>query len=64
MKRLIGLSYVLFSMCTAKVGFEIHGSIFWSIINFIFTVFSWLKWILFEEVNLTIIKNAFDFILD
>jgi hypothetical protein len=56
MKRLL---YLIFSIGTAMVGYTIHGSIFWSIMDFIFTGFAWLKWIIFQEVTLEIIKKTF-----
>lgn len=55
--------YTIISIFTAIIGHEIHGSIFWSIVNFIFWPFAWLKWLICQEVNMSIIKSAFDFFL-
>jgi hypothetical protein len=54
-----GLLYFVFSILTAMVGHTIHGSLFWSIIDFIFVPFVWIKWIWFHEVTLTVIKTTF-----
>jgi hypothetical protein len=54
-----GLLYLIFSIMTAMIGYTIHGSLFWSIIDFTFVPLVWLKWLLFHEVTLTVIKNTF-----
>lgn len=54
---------VLFSTATAMIGYHIHNSIFWSIMDFIFSVLAWVKWLICQEVNLTIIKETFSFFL-
>lgn len=51
--------YLIFSVLTAKIGYAIHGSIFWAIMDFLFTPFAWIKWILLEEININIIKQTF-----
>ncbi len=60
MNRLI---YLIFIIATVIVGYEIHHSIFWSIVDFFFAPFAWIKWMFCHEVNLTIIKSAFSFFL-
>jgi|APCry1669188879_1035177.scaffolds.fasta_scaffold08855_5 hypothetical protein len=55
--------YGIFSLMTAMIGYHIHDSIFWSIIDFIFSPLAWMKWIIFHEVNITIIKETFSFFL-
>lgn len=51
------------ALCTAMIGYQIHGSIFWSIMDFFFMPFAWAKWLILHEVNLTIIKSTFEFFL-
>ena len=51
------------ALATAIIGHEIHNSIFWSIIDFFFWPFAWIKWAIFHEVNVSIIKSAFEFFL-
>ena len=54
--------YFLVSVATAIIGFNIHHSIFWSIMDFFFTPFTWLKWLVCQEVTLNIIKGSFEFL--
>lgn len=61
MKRLI---YLVICLCTAKIGETIHGSIFWAFVDFFFAPLAWCKWLIWEEVNLTIIKESFKFFLN
>lgn len=51
--------YVIPSLITSMIGYHIHGSVFWSIMDFIFWPITWVKWIIFHEVTLTIIKETF-----
>ena len=53
------LSYTMFCVLTAILGHAIHGSLFWSIVDFFFCPFAWAKWLICHEVNITIIKQAF-----
>jgi len=55
--------YFVISFLTAMIGYHIHGSLFWSFIDFCFAPFVWCKWIFFHEVNLTILKETFGFFL-
>jgi hypothetical protein len=55
-----GIYYTIFSVCTAMIGYKIHSSIFWSIMDFIFTPIAWIKWLICEEVTLKIIKSTFE----
>lgn len=59
MKALI----LIVAVITAKVGYQIHHSVAWSIMDFLFFGFAWIKWLLCNEVNLSIIKEAFSFFL-
>jgi hypothetical protein len=55
-KQMIG---PILALLTAMVGYTIHGSLFWSIIDFIFAPLVWLKWLICHDVNLSIIKQTF-----
>lgn len=57
------LIFIILAIATAVVGYEIHHSIFWSIVDFFFWPFALLKWFLCQEINLSIIKQAFSFFL-
>lgn len=57
------LIYILITTCTAIIGYSIHKSIFWAFVDFFFAPFVWIKWLLCKDVNLEIIKKAFDWFL-
>ncbi len=47
---------------TAIVGYTVNnGSLFWAIVDFFFWPLAWIKWLIFQEVNLSIIKESFSF---
>jgi hypothetical protein len=51
--------YATFAVMTSMVGHTMHGSIFFAIMDFLFTPFVWVKWIVLKQINLTIIENTF-----
>lgn len=53
--------YIFFQVATMMVGYSIHHSRLWSLFDGVFAPFVWLKWIICQEVNLTIIKHCFEF---
>ena len=59
------MRYLTLILCviTAMIGYHIHGSFFWAIMDFIFTPVAWIKWLICQEVNITIIHNTFSFFL-
>lgn len=57
-----GFIYFIFSVITAMIGYNINHSIFWSIMDFIFTPFAWCKWLIMHQVTFSIIKNTFMFL--
>ena len=58
-----GWVYLVLATITAMVGHTIHGSLLWSIIDFIFWPIAWIKWLICHQVCLTVIKNAFGFLM-
>ena len=54
-----GLLYIIFDTLTAMIGYTIHGSIFWSIIDFFFAPIAWIKWLILHEVTMNVIRNTF-----
>ena len=56
-----GLFYTLFCVCTAMVGYSIHHSLFWSIVDFFFTPIAIIKWLICKELTLSIIEQTFSF---
>lgn len=63
MNQLTQFLYLILAIATAMIGYTIHGSIFWSIVDFFFMPLVWIKWMIFQEVNMTIIKETFAFFL-
>lgn len=60
------LAYILSliaSTCTAMIGQTIHGSLWWGIVDFFFFPLVWIKWLICRDVNLTIIKESFNWFL-
>lgn len=55
--------YVIFAAATSMVGYHMHNSILWAIVDWILWPFAWVKWLLFHEVTLNIIKETFSFFL-
>jgi len=59
----LGGLYPVIAFCTAMIGYTIHNSIFWSIMDFFFAPFAWMKWLIMHQVNITIIKETFSFFI-
>jgi hypothetical protein len=55
--------YWLLGIPTAIIGYAIHHSIFWSVMDFIFLPLAWIKWLICQEVSVSVIKSAFSFFL-
>jgi len=62
MKKLGAVLYIIFSVCTAMVGYTIHGSVFWSVVDFLFTIIAIAKWLIFHELTLSVVKETFRFL--
>jgi len=56
----LGFPYTIFAVCTAMIGYTIHNSVFWSIVDFFFAPIAWIKWLICHEVTLKIIKETFN----
>ena len=56
MKKFI---YIIFCILTAMIGYTIHGSLFWSIMDFCFTLVAWAKWLICHEVTMNVIRDTF-----
>lgn len=48
---------------TAMIGYHIHGSVGWGIMDWIFYPVVWIKWLIYNEVSATIIKETFEFLV-
>jgi hypothetical protein len=58
--RFIGM---LLCTATAMVGYTIHHSIFWAIVDFLFWPVVVIKWLICHDINISIIKQTFGFLL-
>jgi hypothetical protein len=56
------LPRILFSLPTAMIGYHMHSDWMWATFDFIFWPISWCKWLICQEINLTIIKETFSFL--
>jgi len=63
MKQIGSLFYFAFALSTAVIGKTVNNSIFWAVVDFFFAPFAWIKWMVCEQVNVSIIKEAFNFFL-
>ncbi len=54
-----GCLNVICGILIAMIGYTIHGSIFWSVADFFFWPIAFIKWMICQELTLTIIKNTF-----
>ncbi len=61
--KLPGFVYLFLALATAMIGHTIHHSFFWSIMDFCFWPIAWCKWLICQEVSLSIIKETFSFFL-
>ena len=57
----VRFAYLIFSVAVAMVGYQIHHSTFWAIVNFFFAPVSVVWWLVFHEVNVSIIQHTFSF---
>ena len=64
-KHKINISFptIIFAVPTALIGHHIHGSLFWAFIDLLFWPIVWIKWLIYHEVTLTIIKETFSWFL-
>jgi hypothetical protein len=53
---------LLLDLATARIGYVIHGSFLWSVMDFIFSPVAWFKWLVLHQVCLSVIKEAFGFL--
>lgn len=61
--RISSFLYLICCLLTSMVGYQIHGSIFWSIMDWIFMPIAWIKWLVMHQVNMSIIRETFSFFL-
>lgn len=47
------------AICTTMIGQTIHNSFWWGFIDFLFWPLVWVKWLIYQDVTLSIIKESF-----
>lgn len=57
------LGWMVWNTVSAMVGYHIHHSIFWSCVDWVFSVLVWAKWLICHEVNVTVLRDTFSFFL-
>ena len=55
--------YWIAGLFTSIIGYEIHQSVFYGIMNLLFWPFTWAYWLLTKGVSISLIKQAFEFFL-
>ncbi len=63
MKTLKFYLVILAASLTAMVGYHIHGDLFWAVVDFFFWPWAILKWLFCGEINLSVIRETFGFLL-
>ena len=63
MRNLYGFFYLIIATGSFMVGYTIHGTVFYSILNFFFWPISLIYWLVTKQINLTVIKSTFGFLL-
>jgi hypothetical protein len=53
------LIYTFFAILTTVIGWNMHHSIFFAVMDFLFWPLVWLKWLLLQQVTLSFIKSCF-----
>ena len=61
--KLPGFVYLCLALASAMIGHTIHHSLFWSVVDFVFWPIAWCKWLICQQVNLSIIRATFGFFL-
>jgi hypothetical protein len=51
--------HLILALITSMIGHAIHGSLGWSIVNFLFYPIAILKWIICRELTMSVIRDAF-----
>lgn len=63
MEKLGAIIYLIFAICVSMVGYHMHNSAIWAIIDFCFSPLVFVKWLFCHEISLTVIKETFKFLL-
>jgi hypothetical protein len=56
------LIIVIIKTMIAMIGYTIHGSLFWSVVDFIFSPIAVIKWLICHEITFEVIRQTFAFL--
>jgi hypothetical protein len=66
-KLTTNIMYFIFCLLTGIIGYNVNvrlGSsipLFWACMDFLFSPIAWSKWLICQDINITIIKESFSF---
>lgn len=55
-----GLFNIFVAIVMAMIGHTIHGSLFWSIVDFFIWPLALIKWLVLHELTFDVIKRTFE----
>lgn len=53
--------YISLGVIVAMIGYTIHGSFFWSVVDFFFWPIVVIYWFITHQINISVIKETFSF---
>jgi hypothetical protein len=56
---MIQLIYLFLAAIVAILGYHIHGSVFFGFIDFLFWPLALMKWLIYKQISLSVIKSTF-----
>lgn len=57
--RFGGAITLILATLTSMVGYHIHQSLFWAVMDFLFYPFAWVKWLIYHEVSQQVLRETF-----
>ena len=61
MENLGRVLYAVLCVCVAMIGYEMHGSVGWAIVDLIFTPVVLIYWLVTQQINLSLLQETFSF---
>jgi hypothetical protein len=61
-KTINSLIALLLCIAAAMIGYHIHHSAFWAVVDFFFWPIALIKWLVCQEINMTVIRETFGFL--
>lgn len=57
-----GFILLLFDVVIGMIGYTINGSIFWAIVDAIFSPLALIKWLVCHQLTLAVLRETFSFL--